>query len=181
MSVSVSASIVVGFEVRHEDFWVAEEACDPLPSCPNRHLGVLGKFCSECGGKIEFQTRQKAVATPNFAKFVGDDDPLGRAGEAWSPKWINEHEQMSPEHFQDLKLLRVNPVQTCDDPDEGRTLVLGLEPRAVHDVLGSIEGTAPAGLALSDLEHLFERCRVVAHALGVDRPVRLYLTSYCSY
>ena len=71
MGVSAHASLRVGFEVTHDDFWETWEHTDDFLSCPEGHTegAKKGKHCSDCGAKFDFQKRETTGPTENFKKF----------------------------------------------------------------------------------------------------------------
>lgn len=186
MSADASAKVIIGFEVRHEDFWIEQVQVDAFVSCENGHRGGQeGKFCSECGGLLGYQRHSRMVANPNFAKFIGDDDPEGPAGEAWNPEVMCcAEEQFSASSWPKGFGLHCGDRKSgSDDGDKMR--VIGKAPLRVGDICGgmghSYGDSKTHILDERGISELFDEVRDLANKLGIDRPVQLFLTSYCSY
>jgi hypothetical protein len=186
MSVSSSAKVIIGFEVLHEDFWDEKESKDDFVSCENGHKGGQeGKFCSECGEEFAYQEHNEIVCNPNFAKFVGDSDPEGKAGEAWNPSICRSTEDQFgsgsdcwPDGFD---LYCADQVSGSDDEDEVR--VIGMAPLKVGDIGGggSWGNSKDNTLDEKQIDHYIGEARDLANKLGIDRPPMLYLACHCSY
>lgn len=181
MGVSSDASVLIGFEVQHSDFWQEKVTKDDFVSCSdcNAKGGQAGKFCSECGGRLGYQEHRRMVANPNFAKWIGDDDPKGRAGEAWDPDPTLHPDEQAGVAFEPFALCCADPVGDCDE--ECKTYVLALKPMEINGICSGRYGSKSNALDEAEITKLFSQTREFANKLGIDRPVRLYLTTYCSY
>ena len=185
MGASGSATVVIGFEVHHSDFWEQKAWKDDFVSCPNGHKGGdPGKFCSDCGGKIEYQNDKKWVPTENFRAYC---EAMREAGSTWvEPEctWdpnpdCHHDERVSRTDFDGLNLLCADPYQ--DAERDGDVLVLGVEPKEVEDICSGGRGREQV-LGLVELTDTFSQCTRLARKLGLaDRPVKLYLCGYCSF
>jgi len=182
MGVSSSASVIIGFEVRHEDFWVTKTVKDNFISCPSGHKGnKVGKFCPDCGGELDYQSREETTINPNFEKYIGDNDPQGPAGEAWNPEPERyREEQMGSSGWPKGFSLHCADAMGGSDDDEVLR-VIGVEPLAVGDICGGCDTSKTQSLDERDISELFSDVQDLANKLGIDRPARLYLTTYCSY
>ena len=174
MGVSIHASIVVGVEILHQDFWSFFKATSLQPECPKGHPGPEGKFCQECGGKIEFQTFQSHTVNPNFEKFC--------KGRKLRPEEVVDPDPMPPLRHSvdagplgDLDVIPGDPHWGSEDPVQ--RWVLGRELAETDDIL---EGGRGRVIPEAELKEAFDDVRTVVNALGIDRPVQLYFTtSYC--
>ena len=183
MGFSANASVVVGFAIEQSDFWIEGETTDSFLSCPEGHRGgKKDKFCSECGGKIGYQTRETLTINPNFEKYIGDDDPEGTAGEAWASEWLSVEEQMNPDQFDGFELMRIDTYQSSEDRYEDRTYGLALELLSADGIesMGHWSRASETEIGEKVLRKAFKRARDLANALGIDREVELHLTTYAS-
>lgn len=174
MGASVYATFTVGIEVHPEDFWGTETTSSASPECPNGHAGPNGKFCSECGGRIEIQTKTRRVVTDNFAKYLGDDDPNGKARKAYD----FEDNQLNPEYFEGLGFWAVDPYG-CSEV-AGVNVVLGLPLRESGNILENGYGKPLEPIPTNDILNAIARVKKVADALGLRREVKCYLHTYVS-
>lgn len=183
MGVSSSASVFIGFEVYHQDFWTEVSFNSQGPECPNGHPGPDGKFCQDCGGKIEIQRRESINPTPNFHKYVSE---YGKTA-GYQPDCVEVfdpdpdaylEEKYDRSAFGGLQLECVDPVDGSDH--EKDHMAFGKSVLGVSDICGS-GGGKPSMLGLDELQKHFAEVEKIRDALGLDRPVKLYLTAYCSY
>ena len=169
-------------EVQQEDFWTVRTITPSHVSCPEGHVRQTGdeKFCSDCGGQFGNWQKQRIICNPHFAKLIGDDDPKGRAGEAWNPERVralDEQANLSVFGRPELKLFCIDSREdTTGDTPQSRAL--GFQ---VTEVLNIEEFSKPLpfGCEESTLEYWFDECRRLGTLLGIDRPPRLYLHTRC--
>lgn len=172
MGASASATVVIGFEVHHSDFWEHKVWMDDFVSCENGHEGgERGKFCSDCGEMIAFQTRRKWVPTGHFKRYC--DAKNIQPDETWDPD-----PDCYRRGFDDLHLLCADATQDSESTRD--LLVLGCEFLKVKDICSG-EDDSVQSLDDAQLAKAFTNCRNVAHKLGIDRPVKLYLCGLCSF
>lgn len=183
MGCSAYSSIIVGFEVDHSDFWTEGTTTDSHLSCPDGHTkgAKKGKHCSECGGKFDYQTDDTLTITDNFKKYIGDDDPEGKAGEAWNSDSEAHYEEQAGNAFDGLEYMCADHY--TDSETNSETYVLGLKVIDSGSILegGSYGASQTNTLNEDEIKDLFEKCRKVANGLGIDRPVQLFLVAHCSF
>lgn len=176
---SSSATIVIGFEVHHSDFWEQKTWMDDFVSCANGHKGgERGKFCSDCGTKCGFQTHQKWAPTPNFLVYCSAKGV--QPEETWDPNPKGYFGDRADDNgFDGLLLLCADATQ---DSESTRDLfVLGCESLKVKDICRG-EDDHVLSLDWDGLTNAFAQCSELARILGLhNRPVKLYLTGLCSF
>jgi hypothetical protein len=178
MGVSCGATIIVGFEVHHEDFWTERTITPSHVSCPEGHLPKEPneKFCSQCGGKFGLHTTTELVCNPYLAQIVGDADPQGRAGEAWNPErvpWLEEQSDPSVFGIEGLELRCIDGIHL----DKNDHIALGVVLLEVRDILGWGSVTGPCSVSPAKIASLVSDLRNLATKLGIDREPRVYLVA----
>jgi len=174
MGASAHASVHVGFEIGHDDFWQTWEVTDDHLSCPAGHTrgARRGKHCSECGGKFDHQTRETVEPTGKFAAFcearkIRPADAVAADPEAWG-----EGDELAG-----LAVFCCDGYSDADTPEESHAL--GVRLAATGDILHMEGGDAvPADKVASAVATV----AAVRDELGLgERPVRVYLLASCSY
>lgn len=177
MGVSASASVFVGFLVTRDDFWTETTTKSSQPECSNGHPGPAGKFCQECGGKIGIQTRKFLEPTPNFKAFCDARKLVPE--ETWAPNDdLYFDEILDRSAFEGLDLECVDAIDGSDH--EKQYVALGVSALGVSDIC-SVGGGDPRALGVDEIQALFKQAGDIRDALKLDRPVKLFLTAYCSY
>ena len=183
MGVSASASVFVGFEVAHSDFWSTTTTTSKQPECPNGHPGPDGKFCQDCGKKIQIQKVTKPVPTSRFKAFV---DAYNKTA-TYKPDYeevFSPDPDMHPEEAVDRSAFRGLDYECVDAIDGGdhdkEHLAFGKKLLGVSDICGRSSGSDNS-VGIDEIQKLVAEVVKVRDALGVDRPVKIYLTAYCSY
>lgn len=182
MGVSASASVFIGFLVNHDDFWSETTQVSKQPECPKGHPGVDGKFCQDCGGRITTQKRTVKVPTSRFKAFVDEYNKTATSKpsyeEVWDPDPQHPEEQYDPDPFGGLELECVDAKDHSEHDEEN--LALGESILSVHKICGGpIDGIN--AITLDEIKTKMIEVEKVRNALGIDRPVQVFLTSYCSY
>ena len=179
MGVSATASVIIGFEIHHDDFWEEWTETDDHLSCPKGHTANAkkGKHCSDCGGVFDHQTRDTTTPTENFAKFCKARKL--KPQDTWDrDSGVGYDDQADRNAFDGLEVLVADGYHDSEMCGEPELLILGSELLGNGDILeGGSGGTDE--LDEKALKGHFDKCRKFANALGIDRPVKLYLTTSC--
>lgn len=174
MSVSASASLLVGFDVTMEDFWTLRAHTDKTLSCPKGHTrgAKAGKHCSECGGKFAYQETEALEPSAELqtlcrginvtpAKVVPDDAEHSR----WTA--------VDSAHLDGLEIL------STDGPDhDSDSWCMGLHILSTGDLLHGedYENSVPS----STLEVAIRKVSAIRDKLGLSsRTVKIYLIGSC--
>jgi hypothetical protein len=180
MGVSSSASNFIGFLVSYDDFWNPTVQMGKVPECPNGHgPGVAGKFCQECGAKIEIQKKTVYVPTSKFKAFCDANNLV--PDEVWQsdPKAQRYLEELYDRSaLGELELECVDPIDGSEH--EAQYVALG---RSVLSVRGICSGRGDGlnVLNFDEIKKHWQEIEQVRNALGIDRQVKMYLCGYCSY
>ena len=77
--------LIVGFEVRDEDFFTRIRGTE---GCPNGHGGGLGPFCNECGQRFEHRlgTWSPTEGAVRLARRLN----RGKVNETMWPTWVQD-------------------------------------------------------------------------------------------
>jgi hypothetical protein len=179
MGVSSSASLFIGFLVTYDDFWSSTTQTSKQPECPEGHPGVAGKFCSDCGGKIEIQKKTVYVPTSKFQAYCDAQNEI--ADDMWDPEPENQRyleEVYNHSGFGGLELKCVDGVDGSEN--EADFVAFGHTVQAVRGICGG-GGGKPNELTLEEINQHGAEIGKVRDALGLDRPVKMFLCGYCSY
>lgn len=173
MGASAHASLHVGFEVTHDDFWEIRRHTDDHLSCPEGHTegAEEGRHCSECGGKFGRRSSRSAVPVEGLRRLAGE---LG--------KEPHDLVDPDPDTWPDGSLDGLD-VFCCDgysDHDtEEKSHALGLRLASSGDILHMEGGDA---VAVDKLNAAVDKVTEVRDRLGLtDRPVCVFLLASCSY
>jgi len=182
MGVSASASVFIGFIVDHSDFWSETTQTSKQPECPKGHPGVDGKFCQDCGGKIAIQKRTVNLPTSRFKAFVDEYNKTATYKlsyeEVWDPNLQHPDEQCDTSPFGGLELECVDAKDHSEN--DNQSLAFGETILSVHNICGgSIDGIN--AITLDEIKAKMIEVEKLRNVLGIDRPVQVFLTSYCSY
>lgn len=172
MGVSYTASLIVGFEVRHSDFWTEKSVTNDFKSCPQGDRGE-GRFCSHCGGKMDFHTRTWDEWTPNFESFIKQQEV--EPEEIW-PNDFDMFEALwnEVEIYKGLKLYSGDPKNFYTNPE---VVILGKALTYTGDI--GWHKHFENNFSLEDLSTAFQEVDQVAKEFGIQRPTKLYLTTSC--
>ena len=173
MGVSAHASLRVGFEVTHDDFWETWEHTDDFLSCPEGHTegAKKGKHCSDCGAKFDFQKRETTGPTENFKKFC---ESIGAPPASSIPP---DEDEWTEGGVDGLDVFCSDGYSDADT--EETSWALGLHIARTGDILHMEGGDAvPFDKALAAVK----KVETVRNSLGLqDRPVHVFLLGSCSY
>jgi hypothetical protein len=185
MSVSASVKVVVGFQVHHSDFWTTKEWLDDFVSCPDGHKqeDTKHKRCPECGGGFAKQHHTEKVPTEHFAKWIAEANkdkeykPEAReyVDPEFNPRYSVEDQTGS---FGNFQWQRADAsYSTMGNVPHNPIWVIGTELAGIWDIMSSGgEGHENAWDERQLLEQ-FSKVRALSHALGIDQPVKLYLST----
>jgi len=122
MGVEYEAQVLVGFRVRHDDFWtgrietirLTEEAL--CASCKTQ--GEEGKYCSDCGYQFAYVEEERPIPTDGFKAYYErlvrglrkEKAYVPEIAELWSvedpgvshSQWVEE--TASPKYLEDLEV-----------------------------------------------------------------------------
>jgi len=181
MGVSASAGIFIGFIVEYGDFWSTMSQISSGPECPNKHPGPDGKFCQECGEKISIQRTLIYVPTSRFQAYCDANSVV--PAEAWPFDPTSQGRYLLEEGYDSdaFGYLALECVDAVDGSDhEPETIAIGKSVHSVHDICSN-GGGEPHSMLLDEINQHWAEISKIRAALGIDRPVKMFLCGHCSY